>query len=66
MQGESTSARASALGADWVHLKRLRGLDEISNAINTVTEKDVLEYLKRFPAENFTILTIGPEELQSK
>ena len=66
MQGESTSARASALGADWVHLKRLRGLDEISNAINAVTEKDVMEYLEKFPADNFTILTIGPDGLKSK
>ena len=66
MQGESTSARASALGSDWVHLKRLRGLDEISNAINAVTEKDVMEYLEKFPADNFTILTIGPDGLESK
>ena len=66
MQGESTSTRAAALGSDWLHLKRVMGLDEISNAINAVTEKDVMEYLERFPAENFTIMTIGPEGLQSK
>lgn len=63
MQGESTSARAAAIASDWIHLRRLRGLDEISNAINAVTEKDVMEYLEKFPAENFTILTVGPEEL---
>ncbi|MCK5113728.1 MAG: insulinase family protein [Phycisphaerae bacterium] len=65
MQGESTSARASSMCSDWMYLGRLRSLDEISTAVTAVTEKDVMTYLERFPADNFTILTIGPEELQS-
>ncbi len=64
MQGESTSARADALAGDWYHLGRLRGLDEISAAIDAVTVDDVMGYVRAYPAENLTILTIGPEELK--
>ena len=63
MQGESTVARAHTLAADWYHLNRLRGLHEISAAVDNVTASDVIDYLRQFPAGNFTILTVGPEEL---
>jgi len=63
MQGESTSARSGALAADWYHLRRLRGLDEIASDIDRVTVDDVLAYLAAFPAEDFTLLCIGPETL---
>ncbi len=65
MQGESTSARADALAGDFFHLGRLRGLDEISAAIDAVTVQDVMEYVHAFPAENLTTLTIGPDKLQA-
>ena len=61
MQGESTAARANALAADWYHLGRLRSLKQISRAVDAVTADDVLEYLGEYPAENFTVLVIGPE-----
>ena len=63
MQGASTSIRASSLAGDWYFLRRLRTLAELSAAIQAVTEKDVLDYLQEYPAEDFTILTIGPEPL---
>lgn len=65
MQGESTSARSASLAGDWYHLERLRSLAEISGAIDAVTENDVLEYLQAVPAENFTILVIGPEPVDT-
>jgi len=61
MQGESTESRAAALASDWYHLGRLRSLQELSDAIDTVTIDDVMEYLAQCPASGFTVLVIGPE-----
>ncbi len=61
MQGESTAARAGAIAGDWYHLGRLRGLKELSSAVDAVTEKDILAYLRACPARDFTILIIGPD-----
>jgi predicted Zn-dependent peptidase len=66
LQGESTVARAGALISDWYHLRRLRTLEEVSRAIDAVTIPEVLEYLRQYPAEGFTALVIGPEELDMK
>jgi len=63
MQGESTSARANALASDFYHLGRLRGLDELSGAVDSVTAEDVLDCLRAFPAQDFTVLVIGPESV---
>jgi predicted Zn-dependent peptidase len=65
MQGQSTSARAGALVSDWYNLHRLRGLNELSAAVQAVTEKNVTDYLAEYPAANFTILTLGPEPLDT-
>ncbi|MGB2823555.1 MAG: pitrilysin family protein [Phycisphaerae bacterium] len=65
MQGESTSARANALASDWYHLGRVRGLAELSQAIQSVTADDVLEYLRDCPPREFTVLVIGPEPLDT-
>jgi predicted Zn-dependent peptidase len=65
MQGESTHARATAVSQDWYHLRRLRGLREISDNIEKVAVEGVLEYLRDFPARNFTVLVIGPEGLDT-
>ncbi len=65
MQGESTSARANAMASDWYHLHRLRSLQELSQAIENVTVEEVLGYLKDCPAENLSVLLIGPEPLKT-
>ncbi len=65
MQGESTSARAQALATDWHHLGRLRSLDEISEATDAVTADEVIAYLKDCPAERFTVLVLGPQEIDT-
>ena len=65
MQGESTSARADALAGDWYHLGRLRGLEELSAAVDAVTPEQVLDYVRRHGPANMTVLTIGPEELDT-
>jgi predicted Zn-dependent peptidase len=65
MQGESTGARANALASDWYHLGRLRGLAELSGIIESVTADHVLDYLREFPARNFTVLVIGPRPVDT-
>ena len=65
MQGESTESRSDALAADWYHLRHLRGLQELSDAIDAVTVDDVLTYLSEYPARDFTVLTVGPEPLDT-
>jgi len=65
MQGESTSARSGAMAVDWYHLRRLRTLQEISEATDRVSAADVAAYLEEYPARDFTILTIGPAELRT-
>jgi len=64
-QGESTGARAEALASGWYHLKRVRGLDELSREIDAVTVDDVLAYLHDHPADKFTVLVIGPEPVDT-
>ena len=63
MQGEATSSRADAMAGDWYHLGRLRGLAEISAAVSAITADDVVEYVRDFPPDDLTVLTIGPRAL---
>ncbi len=63
MRSQSTGARASAIAGDWYHLRRLRSLDEIMGAVDDVTADEVVDYVRAFPAEDFTTLVIGPEPL---
>jgi len=65
MQGESTAARAGALVGDWYHLGRLRSLEELSAAIDKVTADDVAAYLHDWPADDFTVLVVGPEAIDT-
>ena len=64
MQQESTGARAAALARDWFHLKKVNTLADISAAVNSVTIEQVVDYVCRFPARDFTIVTIGEHELK--
>ncbi len=65
MQQESTIARASSIAKDWYHLGRVTTLDEVHRKIDVLTADSVLDFVHRYPAKNFTILTIGPKALES-
>ena len=65
MQGESTEARSISLAGDWHQLGRVRKLDEIAEAVDRVEAGDVLAYLRHCPAEDFTVLVIGPEPVDT-
>ncbi len=64
MQQESTIARSSSIARDWYHLNRVTTLAEVRDKIDALSVKDVLEYVDRHPADDFTILTIGPKPLE--
>ena len=64
MQGESTSSRAGAIAHDFFMRGRIRTLDEIKNAIDSVTVDQVNAYLKQHKPGPFTIVTVGPKELK--
>ena len=64
MQEESTSARAGTLASDWYYLGRVRGIDEIQSAIDSLSPQGITEHLRRYPPQDFTIVTLGPKPLR--
>jgi len=64
MQGESTSARAGSIAHDFFIRGRIRTLEEVKAAIDSVTLDQVNAYLKRNRPEKFTIVTVGPKKLK--
>lgn len=65
MQSEATRARALGLARDQYLLGRVRSMEEIRGAVERVTTESVQEYLHRHPAKDFTIVTLGPKELEA-
>jgi predicted Zn-dependent peptidase len=66
MQQESTGSRALSLASDWYHLGRVRSFDEIQEAIDALTPESIVGHLHRYPPKDFTIVTLGPEPLDSQ
>jgi len=64
MQEESTGARASTLASDWYYLGRVRSFDEIQSAIDGLTPRRIVEYLRRHPPGDYSIVTLGPKPLK--
>jgi predicted Zn-dependent peptidase len=64
MQQESTMARANSIARDWFHLGRIQTLDEIHQEIEAITVADVVDYVERHPARDFTILSVGGAPLR--
>ena len=63
MQQESTSARAGAMASDWFYRGRVRPTDEVQAAIDGLTPARILGFLDRYPAKDFTVVTLGPKPL---
>ena len=64
MQSESTSNRAGAIGSDHYMLGRVRTLDEIKQKIEEITTNSVTGFLKRNRFKDFTVVTIGPQQVR--
>ena len=65
MQGESTAARAASCAYDMFRLGRVRPLEEIENAVLSLTVDDVMRYARRYAPKEFAIATIGPAALHA-
>jgi predicted Zn-dependent peptidase len=66
MQEESTSSRAGSLASDWYYLGRVRSFDEIKAGIDGLTPRRILDHVRRYPAKDFTIVTLGQQALTVK
>jgi predicted Zn-dependent peptidase len=63
MQQESSSSRAGSIARDWYFLGRVTTLEEVRREIESLTVPRLLNHLESHPAQNFTILTLGPTPL---
>jgi predicted Zn-dependent peptidase len=64
MQQESSSSRSSSIARDWYHLGRVRTLDEVGTLIDGLTCTSINAYLAEHPPREFTVVTLGPDELE--
>ena len=62
MQEESTSARAGALASDWYFLGRIRSLDEIHEAIDSLTPRRIVNHVRAISAAGFHDRHAGAQE----
>ncbi|MEK7996509.1 MAG: pitrilysin family protein [Planctomycetota bacterium] len=63
LQSESSSSRAGSIGSDYYILGRVRSLDEIKDNIEQTTVDSVLGFLARNKFKDFTVVTVGPEQV---
>ena len=64
MQQESSFARSSSIAREWYHIGRARTLEELEQIVDGLTCEDINDYLAQNPPREFTIVTVGPDELQ--
>lgn len=64
MQEESTSARAGALASDWYYLGRVRPIEEVQAAIDSLSPAQIVSYVKKHPPRDMTVVTLGPKALK--
>jgi predicted Zn-dependent peptidase len=66
MRQESTGARAGAMASDWYFLGRVRPLEEVQAAVNGLSVPMILDYARRYPAKDVTVVTLGPAALRHR
>ena len=64
MQQESSSSRSASIARDWYHLGRTRSLEEINGLVDDLSADRINAYLKENPPRDFTIVTLGRNELE--
>ncbi len=60
LQQESTASRCASLARDWYHLGRIRSLQEIEAAVQSLTLDGLNDYFAAHPAGPFHVVTLGP------
>jgi predicted Zn-dependent peptidase len=63
LQSESSGSRAAAIAIDHYILGRIRSLDEIKDRIEATSVDSVLTFLRNNPFGDFTVVTIGPKQV---
>jgi len=64
LQSEATRPRALFDARDAYLLGRVRTIEEIRTQVKEVTRERLLDYLRRHPPRDLTIVTLGPRELE--
>jgi predicted Zn-dependent peptidase len=64
MQSEATRSRALSIARDQYLIGEVRTPEEIRRGVESVTPDSIYEFLRRRPARDFTIVTLGPRELE--
>jgi predicted Zn-dependent peptidase len=64
MQQESSPARSSSIAADWYFLGRVQSLEELGRIVDGLTCDSINAYLRKKPPRDFTVVTLGEEELE--
>jgi predicted Zn-dependent peptidase len=64
MQQESSFSRSSSIAREWYHIDHARTLDELQRIVDGLTCQSINDYLAKHPPGPFTIVTVGPDELQ--
>lgn len=63
MHGEGSSARMGSIAHSWWYQRKIRTIPEVKEAIDAVTEEQILQVLRRFsPLNPLTVAAIGPLE----
>jgi predicted Zn-dependent peptidase len=61
MRSEGSGARMGAISRSWWYERKLRTIQEVKEAIDAVTQEQVLQVLRRFsPLNPLTVAAIGP------
>jgi len=66
MSSESSTSRASNIAGDFYILDRVRTLDEIKQEIEKISVDSVLKFLKENIFADYTVVTIGPKQVNVK
>jgi predicted Zn-dependent peptidase len=64
MESESSSSRAGAIAVDHYVLGRVRTLEEVQQRIEATTVESVVGFLRSHRFEDFTVVTIGPQDVR--
>ncbi len=61
MRSEGSGARMGAISRSWWYERKLRTIQEVKEAIDAVTQEQILQVLRRFsPLNPLTVAAIGP------
>ena len=64
MQQESSRGRSASIAADWYYLERVQTLEELSRIIDELTCDTINEHLAQNAPREFTVVTLGEQELE--